>query len=92
MLLWDEHIQSIVEVDQKKVITGIESVVTFCDSALVSGGGGDCFLTCRDLWRIFEYSFPASAFFVVDVVVAFFVFVLFCFEVEISSCILIPLF
>ena len=70
------------------MITGIESVVTFCDSALVSGGGGDCFLTCRDLWRIFEYSFPASAFLLLMLLLLFFFF----FEVEISSCILIPLF
>ena len=43
------------------------------------GGGGGFFLTCEDFGRIFDNSFPACTFF-------------FFFKVEISSCVLIPLF
>ena len=41
------------------------------------GGGGGFFLACQDVWRIFDNSFPARAFFL---------------KVVTSSCTLIPLF
>ena len=58
-----------------------KSVRTFFVVVVEYGGAGGFFLTCKDLERMFDHSFPACTF--------LFVFV---FEVEISSCTLILLY